>query len=365
MELTELEARVLLNMVPSIGPVKALRLIERFGGAAEVFGAAAWGIEECGISAAVAAEIIEAPRKYDVRSEMERARAYGAKIFTTEDAGYPELLSKIYDPPLVIYVCGELGPRDGKSVAVVGTRRPTAYGRLAAEKISGGLAASGIMVVSGLASGIDTAAHSAALDAGGRTVAVLGSGLGVHFPAANEKLEEKIARSGAIVSEFPMGFPPSKGTFPRRNRIISGLSLGTVVVEAPEKSGALITAMYALEQGRDVFAVPGSVVSRFSRGPHWLIKQGAKLVESAQDVLEEIGAAPATAGSGAERTPPAAGYDKREKEILGIIDDSGGADIDSIKNATEMSFGDIFRLLVALEMKGAVKPLPGKVYVRI
>ncbi|MEW6040456.1 MAG: DNA-processing protein DprA, partial [Elusimicrobiota bacterium] len=351
MKITEFQARVLLNMVPGIGPVRWLKLQDYFGNVSNVFDASA--VELCiagEISAALADEIISAPAKFDVSDEIQKAERYGAKIVTLSDSDYPALLREIFNPPPVIYVHGGLCKSDENAIAVIGTRRPTDYGRMSAERISGDLAACGITVVSGLARGIDTAAHKAALSSGGRTIAVLGCGLGIHYPYENYKLEENIAKSGAVISEFPMGFPPDRGNFPRRNRLIAGLALGTVVVEAPQKSGALITAFFALEQGKEVFAVPGSIKSKFSRGPHYLIKQGAKLIENVQDILEEISPViKLSVKNPITENNKELFFTDNEKKVLDLMDNSPeGKNIDQLKVESSLAFGELSTLLLEL-----------------
>jgi len=241
-----------------------------------------------GITQTLAEKIAWVKKQADPFRELELAAKEHIRIVSIFDESYPTNLKNIFSPPILLYVKGKLLTRDVAGVAMVGSRRPTPYGRLTAERLSAELAGRGITVVSGMARGIDTATHKSALKAGGRTIAVLGSGLDIIYPAENRALAEQIASSGAVISEFPMGTRPLRKNFPRRNRVISGLSLGVVVVEAAQKSGSLITAGFALDQGREVFAVPGKIDSYASKGTHSLIKQGAKLVEDSEDIIEEL-----------------------------------------------------------------------------
>ena len=295
------------------------------------------------------------------------AEKFAAKIISQVDASYPELLKNIYDPPIVLFVKGEPETLKTKSIGIVGTRRASRYGLEIARKLAFDLASLGITVVSGLASGIDTAAHQGALEAKGKTIAVFGCGLDTIFPAANRGLAKEIEGNGALVSEYAFGSLTSKASFPRRNRIISGLSLGTIVIEGDYKSGAMITAKCALDQGREVFAVPGDVRLEQSNGPHWLIKQGAKLVENVGDVVEEFGMV----------MPEKMSNDKLKMSNEGRIDLNLSDDekrvvaalslepkhLDIICFETGFSLQQISSLLLALEMKKAIKQLPGKVFV--
>ena len=256
-------------MVAGVGPVKLKKLLDQHGSIVQV----------CQVIAAPLARAEEA---------IQKATEKNALIFSLEDDEYPKLLKNIYDPPPVLYVKGEGFSPDAKTLAIVGTRKASHYGKEIAKKLAFELASLGITVVSGMALGIDTAAHAGALAANGKTIAVFGCGVDVIYPFSNRELARKIESSGAVVSEFPMGTGVDKGHFPRRNRVIAGLSLGVIVVEGHYDSGAMITAKYALDEGREVFAVPGNVELDQSKGPHWLIKQGAKLVESVDDVLEEL-----------------------------------------------------------------------------
>ncbi len=279
---------VLFNRAPGVGVVRFRRLLERFGTLAEAWRAPRGELAPVLGDRRALDAVTELQRRADPERELERVRAAGAAALTWLDPEYPALLKEIHDPPPVLYVKGELLPEDAQAVAMVGTRRATVYGRDVAERIAHDLAAAGMAVISGLAKGIDTHAHRGALAGGGRTVAVLGHGLDTLYPPENRRLADAIRERGALVSDYPIGTGPMAENFPPRNRIISGLSAGVVVVEADHTSGALITSKYALEQGRDVFAVPGPVTSPASRGCNRLIQDGAKLVTAAEDVLHEV-----------------------------------------------------------------------------
>jgi len=284
-----LEALLTLNMVEGLGVTLLSRLLERFGSPEAVLAASRNALEEVeGVGSEVSRNISKATKKNDASAEMKAAEALGVKIISAASEDYPQPLRRIFDPPLVLYVKGELKEEDALAMAIVGSRRASYYGKNQAERLAGSLAKMGFTIVSGMAWGIDSAAHKGALGAGGRTIAVLGSGLANPYPKGNEKLLAEIIENGAAISEFPLTFPPRAENFPRRNRLISGLCLGVVVVEAAERSGSLITARWAMEQGREVFAVPGPIDSATSRGTHRLIKDGAKLVERVEDVIEEV-----------------------------------------------------------------------------
>jgi DNA processing protein len=285
----EIKYWLAINKIPDVGPITIKKLWEQFGSIE-----AAWQADEKailsieGINQRAAKSFIENRHRINLTEELEKVNKSGLKVFTLEDTNYPSSLKNIYDPPPVLYINGEILPSDEKAIAIVGTRKASRYGLDTARKLANQLASMGITIVSGLASGIDTAAHEGALEAGGRTLAVFGTGVDVIFPAENRELAQKITKAGALLSEFYLGARGERTSFPRRNRIISGLSLGVIVVEGHYDSGAMITAKYALDQGREVFAVPGNVEIEQSKGPHWLIKQGAKLVETIEDVLEEL-----------------------------------------------------------------------------
>jgi len=294
--------------------------------------------------------------------EATRLDALGIAFICHSDPGYPQNLLEVYDPPPVIFLRGHLKPTDNLAISVVGSRKSSPYGQAVAEKLAKDLSAVGVTVVSGMARGIDTAAHKGALAGGGRTLAVLGCGLDVVYPRENHRLMGEIANRGAVISEFPPGTPPDAWRFPVRNRIISGLSQGTVVVEAAERSGALITADFALEQGRDVMAVPGNVVNPLSRGPHRLIKQGARLVEGAGDILDELGLeklfpVPEAGSEGAIK------MSKEEENLYSLLSLEPVA-LDELIGRSGLSPQRVMASLMYLEIKGLTRQMPGKFYVR-
>jgi len=383
-----------LHLTDRVGAVTYKKLLRAFGSPEAAFAAPASRLAEIeGIGAKTAREIARGRGEAAeaAEAELERAERAGVRILTIEDAAYPRALRTIFDPPLALYVKGALAPRDGLAFGVVGSRRSSYYGKTQAERISAHLAGLGFTIVSGLARGIDSCAHRGALRAHGRTIAVLGNGLGSVYPPENEKLAGEIAESGALVSEFPMDAEPHRDNFPRRNRIISGLSMGVLVVEGNVRSGALITAHAALEQGREVFAVPGKVDSPLARGPHSLIKLGAKLVEGPGDILDEIGpsadvlrladaatdgddaggeAESGAEGPGDERARPGdastdwPGLSPAERKLLGMLS-TEARDIDDITAESAMSPAEVSAGLLVLEIRRLAKQLPGKRFVRI
>ena len=280
---------IALNLIPKLGSVKIQSLAEKFKSYSEFLRAKPKDFYEVpGIGKIITDKIIEYRGKIDPSREIEKAKKLGIKIITLQDKDYPEQLKQIYDPPPVIYVKGDESPLNSKSIAIVGARKASTYGRNVAVRFAKELASMNINIVSGMARGIDSYAHKGAIDAGGPTTAVFGCGMDSVYPPENEKLMKKILECGCVISSFPLGTPPLAANFPARNRIISGLSLGTLIIEAAERSGSLITADFSLEQGREVFAIPGSIFSPYSRGTHKLIKQGAKLVENIDDILGEL-----------------------------------------------------------------------------
>jgi len=309
-----------------------------------------------------------------LEEELRLAAEAGVRIVTLLDPEYPALLRTMPSPPPVLYVKGTLLQEDEAAVAMVGTRAATPYGLGVAKRYAHELVRCGITVVSGLAEGIDGAAHEGALAAGGRTIAVLGHGLNHLFPSIHRKLAGRVAASGALISEFPMGMPPLKQNFPRRNRLIAGLSLGVVVVEAPVRSGALITAREAAELGRDVFAVPGPVTSEASRGCHRLIQDGAKLVEGVVDLLEEIaprlkdqlrGWRESSAQADGENSPGVLqALSQEERLVYGAIPAGRTAMVDTLSGATMLDPSKLLPLLTGLELKGFIKQIPGKGFSR-
>jgi len=314
-----------------------------------------------GIGPNIAASIQKQRGSCNLDRELDLIEAHGVKVTTIFEENYPENLKSIYDPPLLLYVKGSLDNKAKLAISIVGSRRCTQYGLRTAEKIAGDMSNYGATVVSGMARGIDTAAHKGALKCGGRTIAVLGSGLCHIYPPENRRLADDIASSGALVSEFPMEMPPHKNNFPRRNRIINGLSRAIVVVEAAKKSGALITADLALEEGREVFAVPGQAGYATSEGTNNLIKEGAKLVENAKDILDELRLPSGNSNNNEEAGPSL--INANEKDIYGLLSDDP-CNIDSITERLSIESKQISLTLLGMEMRGVVKQLPGKLYIR-
>lgn len=366
-----------LNCVPGVGSITSKRLIEAFGTPKHVFSASQGELRSVdGVGGELARRIATFPVEEVLEREVAAVERAGITLCTLHDEDYPPQLATLYDPPPVLYVRGALMASDQLAIAVVGSRRPTAYGRSVAERLAGELASLGFTVVSGLARGIDGLAHQAALSAGGRTLAVYGSGIDLVFPAEHRELADAIAERGALISEFPMGVPPVAHNFPRRNRIIAGLALGTVVVEAAAKSGSLITARCAMEQGREVFAVPGQVITGKSRGAHRLIKQGATLVEGVEDIidalplhframLEEAQAAEGVSTSEPEPAsvlvPPAPRVSASERALLALIQEEPRP-IDRMIEESGLAPSAVSGLLVQLELKGLVARGPDSCY---
>lgn len=377
----ELKYWLALMLVEGVGNIGFTTLVNTFGLPREVFKAPVHHLWKTpGIGQQLAARIKSFSQWPQVEKELATAREQQVSIITYHDPLYPKNLLNIYDFPPILYVKGTLREED-INIAVVGSRAASTYGKFSTERLCRELAMRGITIVSGLARGIDTAAHQGSLAAKGRTIAVLGCGLDIVYPPENKELFNKIPLHGAIITEFPFGTPPHGPNFPSRNRIISGLSLGVVVVEANEKSGSLITARLALEQGREVFAVPGSIDSSGSKGANKLIKQGAKLIENADDILEEIipqigikrdfpfPAKVETAKDNAE-IPPADGRTSqpealtdRERNLLARIS-SSPVSIDNLIAQTGEKAGEVLNNLLLLELKGLITQLPGKLFIR-
>ena len=353
-----LRALLVLNMIEGIGAVRLKSLLRVFPSVDAILrGSREELLMAEGIGENLASRIA-GWGELDYEDEIRRAEKVGAKIVPLGDHCYPEWLSQIYDPPLVLYIQGELRPDDKRAVALVGSRRPSYYGRSTAERLGLELGLRGVTVVSGLARGIDTCAHKGALKARARTIAVLGCGLEVTYPRENARLRDEIARNGAVISEFPMQAAPLSEHFPRRNRLISGLVLAVVVVEAARHSGSLITASCALEQGREVCAVPGKACSPGSAGNHFLLRQGAKLVETADDVLEEMPAVDEQVSKRNEESLPAA-----ERKLFCLLGDEP-RHIDELMRASAVNVEEALSILAVLEMRGLICQLPGKMFVK-
>lgn len=339
------------NLVPGIGPARVRLLRQHFGSLREAWRAPAAELQAAGLDRRSVESFLLWRRRLDLDREMERLDRANVRVLTWDDPDYPKRLLQITNPPFVLYVRGALAPEDEWAVAVVGTRRPTAYGREVARVLAGELARQGITVVSGLAIGIDAEAHKAALEAGGRTLAVLGSGFRHLYPARNRDLARRIVGQGAVLTEYGLDVRPEPANFPPRNRIISGLSLGVVVIEAGPTSGALITARFAAEQGREVFAVPGPIFNRPSVGPNRLIQEGAKLVMSVDDVLEELHLTRVVEQQEARATIPASGL---EEQILACLQEAP-LHVDEIVRRTELQAADVISTLTLMELKGLVR----------
>ncbi len=367
-----------LNMTPGVGPRAATKLLERFGSADAVFHGRRHELESLRLRPETIESIIKREFEDKAGEELENVKKLGGDVLILDDGSYPALLREIADPPITLYVRGDWQACfDLPGVGVIGSRMCSTYGENASEMIARDLASRGICIISGLARGIDTAAHRGAIRGRGRTIAVLGTGIDGFYPKENTRLVGEILEAGgAIVSQFPLGTPPLKDNFPYRNRIISGLSLGVVIVEATEKSGSLITARLAMEQNREVMAVPGNITSRNSFGSNYLIKSGAKLVQQWQDVVAELPSEIA-----AEILPPKiekangsresdkqelapADLSENERKIWTLLSPDEPAHIDGLLELSGLSFGDLNSALVGLDIRDLIRVLPGKNYAR-
>ncbi|MGD0037456.1 MAG: DNA-processing protein DprA [Bacteroidota bacterium] len=354
-----------LSSVPRIGPQKIRALIAHFKTPNDVFRASARElIAVPGIDKKLASNILHYTTEEKFADEqLKRLNKLGGRILTLWDKEYPDLLRKIYDPPAFFFILGKIKETDSRSLALVGTRHPTPYGHSVAESLTREISQHSITVVSGLARGVDTIVHSTALKYGSRTIAVIGSGLDVPYPPENKKLMERISEEGAVISEFPMGTQPDAPNFPRRNRIISGLSLGTIVVESAEDGGALITATTALDQDREVFAVPGNITEKRSSGPNKLIREGrAKLITNAQDIFDEL-ASQLHLSFDQNDIKLQVDLTPTEQSLFQFLSNEP-IHIDLLSERTEMSTSDTLVTLLSLEFKGIVRQLPGKLFVR-
>jgi DNA processing protein len=368
-----LEAWVKLNAAPDIGPRRFHRLLRAYGSpeAALAAPARAWSQVVERLSPERCAESQSQARAFDAARELERCAKAGVRMASFRDPDYPAALLSTYDPPPLLYWRGEIVPEDRRAVALVGTRQPTEYGARQAALLAEGLAARGVTVVSGLARGIDTCSHLATLEAGGRTLAVLGTGLGMVYPEENTPLARRIAQGGgAVLSQYHLDAQPERFRFPLRNATISGLSLGVVVVEGEEDSGSLITADHALEQGREVFAIPGPLDSPMSAGPLKLIQQGgAKLVRTVDDILVEL-ASPrpamqalpdgASAEAGVQAAMPRTDLKGDEAVLHALLQEQGRSGFEALAARSRLAAGPLAATLTLLELKGAVRQLPGK-----
>ena len=371
---------IALKSIDGVGNVGFKNLIDAFGNPGNVFNASFHALMVVpGIGRKTAGNIKDFNAWQKSEEELELIKKHDAHIITYQDPHYPKYLLNIYDYPVFLYVKGLL-KEDDINIAVVGSRLASTYGKFSTERLCRELVLNGITVVSGLARGIDSAAHRGALTGGGRTIAVLGCGLDIVYPSENEKIYREIIAHGAVITEYPFGTPPNAPNFPARNRIISGISLGVVVVEANEKSGSLITARMAMEQGREVFAVPGSIDSAGSRGTHKLIKEGAKLIENVYDILDEI--LPQVDIGSKEHSSKAHILKRNSREekktqeqpfiekltetensIVNVIS-SKAENVDGIIAATGLKSHDVLNILLTLELRGIIKQLPGKMFIR-
>jgi DNA processing protein len=380
-----------LRMVPGLGTRRAGNLIEHFRSPQAVFRASAAELEDAGLLGAVARSVASGCSFEDAADQQAKLRETGTTLVTLGDAAYPAQLRTIFDPPVVLFARGNIALLEDLMIGVVGTRRPTPYGLAAAERLTAELAQAGLTIVSGMARGIDTASHRAALGVGGRTIAVLGCGADVVYPSENRKLAAEIVAKGLILSEFPLGSVAFPQNFPIRNRIISGMSTGILVVEGAQYSGSAITAKLALEQGREVFAVPGNITSRMSWGPNLLIKQGAKLVQDWNDIVVDLPAEarrklidasrdrllsqgltadaetnpnpPASIGESGEKGQPASRLNQRILEKLKV---DAPIHLDALVESVEdCSPSELIAALFELEISGLAKQLPGKNFVKV
>lgn len=371
-----------LRMVPGLGPIGGLRLLEKLGSPQVIFRASATELEAAGLSPAQARNVASGCSFDDAVDQQQRLLNAGAALISYQDEHYPQRLREIFDPPLMLFAKGRIDLLEAQCIAVVGTRSPTPYGMAATERLSADLARAGLAIISGMARGIDTAAHKAALDQDGDTIAVFGCGVDMLYPADNRRLYDTIARKGLLLSEFPMGAPAYPQNFPIRNRIVSGISLGVLIVEGAQHSGSAITARLAMDQGREVFAVPGNITSKMSWGPNLLIKQGAKLVQEWTDVTNElpapvrrelvnqaqrkvlleglqVGMEP---GSITGEEPMKA----LARKLLNHLQVDTPQQLESLVETFEgASSSELIGALFDLEMSGLIRQLPGKNFVKV
>lgn len=363
----EAQASLRLSLVPKVGPQLHHRLLAYFGSAVEVMSAPPSSLRDVpSVGATLAGEIARANDTIDVEAEIERCRQHDIQIIPIDDERYPRNLMEIHDPPPILYVQGELREEDLLSIAIVGTRHATPYGKRQANRLASSLSRAGLTILSGLARGIDSEAHRGALESGGRTLAVLPGGLTNVYPNENKELAFDISHQGALISESPSLTPISRGSFPRRNRIVTGMSLGVIVVEAGERSGALLSAGHAMEQDREVFAVPGPVDSRVSRGCHALLRDGARLVESADDVLDELGPlVQATSRASGETVhhPAELQLNEQEQQILQLVQTTS-TNIDEIVREAGLPVPRVLATLSALEMRRLIRRVSGNTVIR-
>jgi len=357
-----------LSLVPGVGPRTRRALLERFGTSAAALRAAPCELREVqGVGPKLMRKIVAAGDEIHAEEEIALCREHGIAILAESGPGYPDLLRQIPDPPGVLFLRGDLKPQDALAIGIVGTRHATQYGLRQAERLAASLSRAGLTIISGLARGIDGAAHRGALGAGGRTLAVLASGVLNIYPPEHQQLAAEVAAQGALVSEAPPRAEPLAGAFPQRNRLISGMALGVIVIEAGDRSGALITARHAMEQGREVFAVPGRIEDRTSRGCHKLIRDGAKLIESADDVLEELGplfkATPREDGQVIHH-PAELLLNEIERQVLSAIG-SDATSIDEVVAETGLAVPQVLSTISVLEVRRVIRRLSGTMVARV
>ena len=371
----ELEASLswlAMTMTPGIAARLSARLLREFGSPEGVFRASLTGLEGCGLSAPVAQAIFKKQNFWRAEKEVAALRAVGAKLINWTEPEYPQTLLQIYDPPVMLYVRGDAQILNEPTISIVGTRRPTAYGTQMAERLARELAKRGLVIVSGLARGVDALAHQGTMAVGGRAIGVIGTGIDVCYPKENKKLYEKVLERGAILSELSLGTPPVPENFPVRNRIIAGMPLGVVIVEGKQYSGSLITARLAMEFGREVFGVPGNVTQEMSFAPNQLIKQGAKLVASAEDVIEELPTPVRAVLVRAEEVESEQrnllaedGLSGSQKAIYELLNVEEPRPIDELVETSGLNSSVVLATLFDLEMKGMVRQIPGKQFSKV
>ncbi|XOV72354.1 MAG: DNA-processing protein DprA [Verrucomicrobiota bacterium] len=363
--MTSTEACIALNMLEKVGPIRFRHMLEQLGDPVSILKAPADKLARVqGVGPDTAETIADWENRIDLTRELERIEDYDCFVVTAADPIYPNALKEIYDPPIVLYVQGTLEEKDHHGVAMVGSRMTTPYGLDTARKLAFQLAHAGVTMISGGARGIDTAAHQGCLRGGGRTIAVVGCGLDIIYPSENRSLFENITRQGAVITQFPFGRNADRQTFPIRNRIVAGMSLGTVVIEANKTSGALITANMAVDYGRQVFAVPGRIDSPRSKGCHALIKNGAKLCESVEDILGEfeyLFPAPANSAQPDQASPATMPVSEEEAVIWRLLE-ANECHMDELIRGSGWAAEKVSVLLMAMELKSLVKRLPGQVY---
>jgi len=345
--------------MPGIGRVKFAQLENHFGSLENAWRASPADLKQAGLDSSSINAITSQRSKISLEAEMEKLGSYGVKVLTWHDPAYPSRLKEIYDYPPVLYVRGNLLPEDEWALAVVGTRRATVYGRQVTEEIVSDLARSRITIVSGLAKGADSVAHSSALEAGGRSIAVFACGLDIVYPSENANLARRVMEQGALISEYPLTTRPKADNFPRRNRIMSGISLGVLVIEAGERSGAMITARLALEQNREVFAIPGSILSPASSGTNHLIQDGAKLVRNYTDILEELNLMAGARHIEVKKVMPASDIESRLLKLLS----AEPAHIDELCRSSGLPISTVSSTLAIMELKGMIKQVETMNYV--